>query len=43
MGSPDQKQIDGLGGAQSVTSKVAIVGKSELPDADINYTLHKFQ
>lgn len=38
MGSPDQKQIDGLGGAQSVTSKVAIVGKSELPDADINYT-----
>ena len=27
MGSPDSKQIDGLGGSQSVTSKVAIVGK----------------
>ena len=24
MGSPDKKQIDGLGGSQSVTSKVAI-------------------
>ena len=29
MGSPDKKQIDGLGGSQSVTSKVAIVNKSE--------------
>ena len=29
MGSPDSKQIDGLGGSQSVTSKVAIVGKSQ--------------
>lgn len=38
MGSPDQKQIDGLGGSQSITSKVAIVGKSDHPDADINYT-----
>jgi len=28
MGSPDQKQIDGLGGSQSVTSKVAIISKS---------------
>ena len=27
MGSPDKKQIDGLGGAQSVTSKVAIARK----------------
>ena len=25
MGSPDKKQIDGLGGSQSVTSKVAII------------------
>ena len=25
MGNPDKKQIDGLGGSQSVTSKVAIV------------------
>ena len=38
MGSPDKKQIDGLGGSQSVTSKVAIVGKSEHPGADVNYT-----
>lgn len=27
MGSPDKKQIDGLGGSQSVTSKVAIVDR----------------
>lgn len=38
MGSPDRKQIDGLGGAQSVTSKVAIVGRSSRPDADVDYT-----
>ena len=38
MGSPDKKQIDGLGGSQSVTSKVAIVNKSERADADVDYT-----
>ena len=38
MGSPDNRQIDGLGGADPLTSKVAIVSKSERPDADINYT-----
>lgn len=38
MGSPDVKQIDGLGGAASVTSKVAIVGVSNRPDADVDYT-----
>ncbi len=38
MGSPDKKQIDGLGGSQSVTSKVAIVKRSERPDADVDYT-----
>ena len=38
MGSPDKKQIDGLGGSQSVTSKVAIVQKSSRPDADVDYT-----
>ncbi len=37
MGSPDDRQIDGLGGANPLTSKVAIVGKSDLPDADIDY------
>jgi len=38
MGSPDRKQIDGLGGSQSVTSKVAIIRKSARPDADVDYT-----
>lgn len=38
MGSPDAKQIDGLGGSQSVTSKVAIIKKSDRPDADVDYT-----
>lgn len=38
MGSPDSKQIDGLGGSQSVTSKVAIVKQSEHPGADVDYT-----
>ena len=38
MGSPDKKQIDGLGGATSVTSKVAIIKKSDREDADVDYT-----
>ena len=38
MGSPDRKQIDGLGGSQSVTSKVAIIEKSSRSDADVDYT-----
>ena len=38
MGSPDRKQIDGLGGSQSVTSKVAVIRKSDRPDADVDYT-----
>ena len=38
MGSPDAKQIDGLGGSYSVTSKVAIIKKSANPDADVDYT-----
>lgn len=38
MGSPDKKQIDGLGGAASVTSKAAIVSVSERQDADVDYT-----
>ncbi len=37
MGSPDARQIDGIGGATTVTSKVAIVSISEQPDADIDY------
>lgn len=37
MGSPDIKQIDGLGGATSSTSKVAVISPSECPEADVNY------
>lgn len=38
MGSPDIRQIDGLGGAVSTTSKVAIISKADGRDADVNYT-----
>jgi 4-oxalomesaconate tautomerase len=37
MGSPDLRQIDGLGGADSLTSKVAIVSRSSRADADVDY------
>jgi 4-oxalomesaconate tautomerase len=37
MGSPDVRQIDGVGGATPLTSKVAIVSASERADADIDY------
>lgn len=37
MGSPDAKQIDGIGGADPLTSKVAVVSKSTRSDADIDY------
>ena len=37
MGSPDPRQIDGLGGGEMLTSKVAMVAKSDAPDADIDY------
>ncbi|QCR35000.1 4-oxalomesaconate tautomerase [Nissabacter sp. SGAir0207] len=37
MGSPDPRQIDGLGGADPLTSKVAIVRPSTRPDADVDY------
>jgi 2-methylaconitate cis-trans-isomerase PrpF len=39
FGSPDIRQIDGLGGADPLTSKVAIVGPSKRDDADVNYTM----
>lgn len=38
MGSPDARQIDGLGGGNSLTSKVAIIGLSKREDADVDYT-----
>ncbi len=37
MGSPDARQIDGMGGAHPLTSKIAIVSKSERADADVDY------
>src|SRR5690349_21717887 len=37
MGSPDPRQIDGLGGADTLTSKVAIVSKSARPGVDLDY------
>jgi 4-oxalomesaconate tautomerase len=37
MGSPDTRQIDGLGGAHPLTSKVGVVSKSSRPDADVDY------
>jgi 2-methylaconitate cis-trans-isomerase PrpF len=39
FGSPDKRQIDGLGGADPLTSKCAIIGPPERPEADINYTM----
>jgi 2-methylaconitate cis-trans-isomerase PrpF len=38
FGSPDIRQIDGLGGADSLTSKLALVRPLNQPDQDINYT-----
>jgi hypothetical protein len=38
FGSPDARQIDGLGGADPLTSKAAIIGPPSRPDADVDYT-----
>jgi 4-oxalomesaconate tautomerase len=37
MGSPDAREIDGMGGAHPLTSKVAIVQTSLRDDADVDY------
>ena len=37
MGSPDPRQIDGIGGADPLTSKVAVVKRSNRPDIDVDY------
>lgn len=37
LGSPDARQIDGLGGAHPLTSKVAIVSPSAREDVDVDY------
>jgi len=37
MGSPDPRQIDGIGGADPLTSKVAIIEPSQRPGIDVDY------
>ena len=37
LGSPDVRQIDGLGGAHPLTSKVAVIRRAQRPDADVDY------
>ncbi|MCC8025832.1 MAG: 3-methylitaconate isomerase [Clostridium sp.] len=38
FGSPDVRQIDGLGGADVLTSKLAVIAPCASPDADVDYT-----
>jgi 4-oxalomesaconate tautomerase len=37
MGSPDSRQIDGMGGADPLTSKVAVIAKSAREGIDVDY------
>jgi 4-oxalomesaconate tautomerase len=37
MGSPDPRQIDGMGGSDLLTSKVAVVSPSEREGVDVDY------
>jgi 4-oxalomesaconate tautomerase len=37
MGSPDPRQIDGMGGSHPLTSKVAVVSLSSRDNADVEY------
>lgn len=37
FGSPDPRQIDGMGGADPLTSKVALLKRSERPGVDVDY------
>ncbi|MFD2271739.1 PrpF domain-containing protein [Undibacterium arcticum] len=37
LGSPDKRQIDGLGGANPLTSKVGIVSKSSTPGVALDF------
>jgi 4-oxalomesaconate tautomerase len=43
MGSPDKRQIDGLGGAHPLTSKVGIVRKSAAPGVDLDFLFAQLQ
>lgn len=37
MGSPDPRQIDGVGGAHPLTSKIAVIRPASVPHADVDY------
>ena len=41
FGSPDKRQIDGLGGADPLTSKCAVIGASDRDDADVDYSFYQ--
>lgn len=43
VGSPDKRQIDGVGGAHPLTSKVGIVGKSERAGVDLEFLFAQLQ
>jgi len=43
MGSPDKRQIDGLGGAHPLTSKVGIVSRGSRPGVDIDFLFAQLQ
>ncbi|HUY04447.1 MAG TPA: 4-oxalomesaconate tautomerase [Rhodocyclaceae bacterium] len=43
MGSPDRRQIDGLGGAHPLTSKVGIVRPSDMPGVDLDFLFAQLQ
>lgn len=43
MGSPDRRQIDGLGGAHPLTSKVGIVAKGSRPGVDLDFLFAQLQ
>ncbi|GAA2684864.1 4-oxalomesaconate tautomerase [Actinoplanes palleronii] len=43
MGSPDPRQIDGIGGGHPLTSKVAVISRSETDDADVDYLFLQVQ
>lgn len=40
-GSPDNRQIDGIGGADPLTSKAAVVKRSDRADADVEYSFYQ--
>ena len=37
MGSPDPRQVDGVGGAHPLTSKVAVIARSDMDGVDVDY------